>query len=91
MTLTTESAVHKKLLSSSRTLLPSPSQDSVMSVLRLELLRLESPESLTAKVRDFTTAIPQLIDLHPSVKIIIVNVGTNNVMGRQSEKLHQGF
>ena len=39
------------------------------------------------KVVDLIELIPTLIDLHPTVNIILAHVGTNDVMKRNSRKL----
>lgn len=36
------------------------------------------------KVPDLTEFIPTLIDLHPTVNVVLMHVGTNNVMARNS-------
>jgi len=63
--------------------------DSIVKKIRL-------PEAITyslsdGKVSDFVLLLPKLLDLHPSVKKIIVHAGANDVMDRQSAKLHQDF
>lgn len=40
------------------------------------------------KVVDLIELIPTLIDLHPTVNIVLAHVGTNDVMARNSSKLH---
>ena len=40
------------------------------------------------KTTDFIEIIPIIIDLHPSVHHILLHMGTNDVMSRQSVKLH---
>uniref|UniRef100_A0A671TMH6 SGNH hydrolase-type esterase domain-containing protein n=1 Tax=Sparus aurata TaxID=8175 RepID=A0A671TMH6_SPAAU len=40
------------------------------------------------KVVYIVELIPTLIDLHPSVKFVLAHVGTNDVMARNSSKLH---
>lgn len=40
------------------------------------------------KTTDFIELIPSIIDLHPSVHHVLLHVGTNDVMARQSVKLH---
>ena len=39
-------------------------------------------------VVDLIELIQMLIDLHPTVNIVIAHVGTNDVMARKSSKLH---
>uniref|UniRef100_A0A667WT91 SGNH hydrolase-type esterase domain-containing protein n=1 Tax=Myripristis murdjan TaxID=586833 RepID=A0A667WT91_9TELE len=40
------------------------------------------------KTADFIELIPALLDIHPSVLTVIAHTGTNDVMSRQSTKLH---
>ncbi len=40
------------------------------------------------KTTDFIELIPTIIDLHPSVHHVLLHMGTNDVMSRQSVKLH---
>ena len=63
--------------------------DSIVKEIRL-------PEAITyslsdGKVSDFVLLLPKLLDLHPSVKSVIVHAGANDVMDRQSAKLYQDF
>lgn len=63
--------------------------DSIVKEIRL-------PEAITyslsdGKVSDFVLLLPKLLDLHPSIKTVIVHAGANDVMGRQSAKLYQDF
>ena len=43
------------------------------------------------KVSDFSLHIPALLDRHPTVHTVIVHVGTNDIMSRQSIKLQSDF
>lgn len=43
------------------------------------------------KVEVFSDIVPLLLKQHPSVKFVIIHAGANDVMDRQSEKLHQDF
>ncbi len=40
------------------------------------------------KVNDLIELIPTLIDLHPTVNFVLMNVGANDIMARNSSKLH---
>ena len=37
---------------------------------------------------DFIELVPALLDIHPSVHTVISHSGTNDIMSRQSIKLH---
>ena len=40
------------------------------------------------KTSDFIELIPALLDFHPSVHTVLVHMGMNDVMSRQSHRLH---
>lgn len=43
------------------------------------------------KVSDITSLLPKILEIHPSVTMIIIHAGANNVMERQSARLHREF
>lgn len=57
---------------------------------------VELPTAVTycingGKVEVFSGIVPLLLNQHPSVKFVIIHAGANDVMDRQSEKLHEDF